>query len=199
MKKLLFVPLLMIGSTLFAQNFQLGVKGGINVSNFVGSSFDNVDKKAIVGFQGGAFLSLLFGDHVALQPEAVFSSQGAKVSTVNGDERWRVSYLNVPVNLKFRFNGGFYLEAGPQLGFKLNENVPNGPGGTAEDFAKNLDFSIDAGLGFHGKSGLGIGARYAVGISKVGNLEDTQFDPNFRNGVAQLFIFYTLFNNRNNP
>jgi hypothetical protein len=199
MKKLLFIPLLMISSMIFAQTFQVGIKGGINVSNFVGSSFDNVDKKAIVGFQGGALLSLLLGDHVALQPEAVFSSQGARVSTINGNENWRVSYLNVPVNLKYRFNGGFYLEAGPQVGFKLSENVPNGAGGSAEDFAKNLDFSIDAGLGFQGKSGLGIGARYAVGISKVGNLDETQFNPNFRNGVAQLFIFYTLFNNRNNP
>ena len=199
MKKLLFVPLLLISVTMFAQTYQFGLKGGINVSNFTGSSLDNVDKKALVGFQGGAFLSLLMGDHFAIQPEAVFSSQGARVSTVNGDENWRVSYLNIPVELKVRFNGGFYLEAGPQIGFKLNETVPNQSGGSAEDFAKNLDFSVNAGLGFHGKSGLGIGARYAVGITKVGNLEDSDFDPNFKNGVAQLFVFYTLFNNRNNP
>ena len=199
MKKLLFVPLLLISVTMFAQTYQFGLKGGINVSNFTGSSLDNVDKKALVGFQGGAFLSLLMGDHFAIQPEAVFSSQGARVSTVNGDENWRVSYLNIPVELKVRFNGAFYLEAGPQIGFKLNETVPNQSGGSAEDFAKNLDFSVNAGLGFHGKSGLGIGARYAVGITKVGNLEDSDFDPNFKNGVAQLFVFYTLFNNRNNP
>ena len=199
MKKLLFVPLLLISVTMFAQTYQFGLKGGINVSNFTGSSLDNVDKKALVGFQGGAFLSLLMGDHFAIQPEAVFSSQGARVSTINGDENWRVSYLNIPVELKVRFNGGFYLEAGPQIGFKLNETVPNQSGGSAEEFAKNLDFSVNAGLGFHGKSGLGIGARYAVGITKVGNLEDSDFDPNFKNGVAQLFVFYTLFNNRNNP
>ena len=199
MKKLLFVPLLLISVTMFAQTYQFGLKGGINVSNFTGSSLDNVDKKALVGFQGGAFLSLLMGDHFAIQPEAVFSSQGARVSTINGDENWRVSYLNIPVELKVRFNGGFYLEAGPQIGFKLNETVPNQSGGSAEDFAKNLYFSVNAGLGFHGKSGLGIGARYAVGITKVGNLEDSDFDPNFKNGVAQLFVFYTLFNNRNNP
>jgi hypothetical protein len=197
MKKLLIIPLIVISSGLFAQNFQLGLKGGINVSNFTGSTFENVDKKALLGFHGGAFLSLLFGDHVALQPEALFSTQGARVSTVNGNERWRVNYLNVPVNLKFRFNGGFYLEAGPQVGFKLSENIPNQ---STEDFAENMDFSVNAGLGFHGKSGLGIGGRYVLGISKVGNLDDDDFDnPRFRNGVAQIFLFYTLFNNRNNP
>jgi hypothetical protein len=197
MKKLLIIPLIVISTGLFAQNFQLGLKGGINVSNFTGSTFENVDKKALLGFHGGAFLSLLFGDHVALQPEALFSTQGARVSTVDGDENWRVNYLNVPVNLKFRFNGGFYLEAGPQVGFKLSENVPNQ---STEDFAENLDFSVNAGLGFHGKSGLGVGGRYVVGISKVGNLEGSDFNnPSFRNGVAQVFLFYTLFNNRNNP
>ena len=197
MKKLLIIPLIVISSGLFAQNFQLGLKGGLNVSNFTGTTFENVDKKALLGFHGGAFLSLLFGDHVALQPEALFSTQGARVSTVNGNERWRVNYLNVPVNLKFRFNGGFYLEAGPQVGFKLSKNIPNQ---STEDFADNMDFSVNAGLGFHGKSGLGVGGRYVLGISKVGNLDDDDFDnPRFRNGVAQIFLFYTLFNNRNNP
>lgn len=197
MKKLLIIPLIVISSGLFAQTFQVGLKGGINVSNFTGTTFDNVDNKALLGFHGGGFLSLLFGDHVALQPEALFSTQGTRVSTVNGNENWRVNYLNVPVNLKFRFNGGFYLEAGPQVGFKLSENVPNQ---STRNFAKNLDFSMNAGLGFHGKSGLGVGGRYVVGLSKVGNLDEGDFgDPNFRNGVAQLFVFYTLFNNRKNP
>ena len=45
MKKLLFVPLLLISVTMFAQTYQFGLKGGINVSNFTGSSLDNVDKK----------------------------------------------------------------------------------------------------------------------------------------------------------
>lgn len=200
MKKLLFIPMLILSSVAFSQNYQFGLKGGINVSNFVGSSPNNVDKKAILGFNGGALLSLGLGDHVALQPEVVFSTQGARVNTVDGDEDWKVSYLTVPVELKYRFPGGFYLEAGPQVGFKLHENVPNREGSSAEDFANNLDFGINGGLGFHGKSGLGIGGRYVVGISKVGNVDDASVGAsNFRNGVAQIFLFYTFFNNKKNP
>jgi hypothetical protein len=200
MKKLLIIPLIVLSSGIYAQTFQFGLKGGVNVSNFTNTSFNNVDNKALVGFHGGALLSLLFGDHFALQPEALISTQGTRASTVNGDENWRLTYLNIPVEFKFRFNGGFYLEAGPQVGFKLNENVPNvSTGGTAEDFARNLDFSMNAGLGFHGKSGLGIGGRYVVGLTKVGNLDNTELDPSFRNGVAQVFLFYTFFNNKNNP
>lgn len=176
-----------------AQKFQLGLKGGVNISNFSGGDFQNLDKKALIGFHGGAFFSFLLGNNLAIQPEAIFSSQGAKLENAGQKENFKVTYLNVPVLVKFRFNGGFYLEAGPQVGFKLNEDVPNN---TIDNFAKNLDLSIDAGLGFHSSSGLGIGARYSAGISKVGDFSSSAIDPDFRNGVAQIFVFYTLFNNK---
>jgi hypothetical protein len=198
MKKLLLIPLMMLSVTMFAQTFQFGLKAGLNVSNFTGSTFENVDKKALVGFHGGAFLSLLLGNYFAIQPEALFSSQGAKFKNADESANFRVSYLTVPVMAKIRFPGGFYVEAGPQVGFKLHESYPGS--GTAGDFANNGDFAIDAGLGFHGKSGFGIGGRYVIGISKVGNVDNADFnDPNFKNGVAQIFLFYTLFNNKNTP
>lgn len=193
MKKLFVIPLLALSTVVFGQKFQLGLKAGANLSNFTGASFNNVDKKAIFGFHGGGFLSLMFGDNFAIQPEAVFSSQGARLEMAGTEENFKVSYLNVPVMLKYRFNGGFYLEAGPQVGFKLNEDVP---GNSVENFAKDLDLALDFGLGYHGASGLGIGARYIAGLSKVGDFEGEDLDPDFRNGVAQLFVFYTLFNNR---
>jgi hypothetical protein len=199
MKKLVFIPLMVISMSLCAQTFQFGLKGGLNISNFTGTTFENVDNKALLGFHGGALLSLLFGDNFAIQPEALFSTQGTRVSTIDGNENYRVSYINIPVMFKYRFNGGFYLEAGPQVGFKINESVPNQQGGTAEDFARNMDFALDAGLGFHGKSGIGVGGRYVLGISKVGRVDDTNFNPSFRNGVAQIFVFFTFLNNKNNP
>ena len=54
------------------------------MSNFTNTSFNNVDNKAIVGLHGGAFLSLLLGDHFAIQPEALISTQGAKLASDQG-------------------------------------------------------------------------------------------------------------------
>jgi hypothetical protein len=195
MKKLLFIPLIVFSTGLFAQKFQIGIKGGVNVSNFTGSSFNNVDKKAYVGFHAGGLLSFLLGNNFAIQPEVLFSTQGAKFSSNTNAGDYKVSYLTVPVLAKYRFNGGFYIEAGPQVGFKLNESTPNN---SINNFAKNLDLSADAGLGFHSNGGFGIGARYCVGLSKVGNFDASNpngWNPNFRNGLGQIFIFYTLFNN----
>jgi hypothetical protein len=200
MKKLLIVPLIVLSSSLFAQKFQFGLKGGLNVSNFTNTSFNNVDNKALIGAHIGAFLSLLLGDHFAIQPEALISTQGAKLSSDQGvdDGNYRLTYLAIPVMLKGRFNGGFYLEAGPQFGFKLHESIPGG--NTPANFAKNADFGVGAGLGFHGKSGLGVGGRYVLGLSKVGDFEKNDFaDPSFKNGVIQISLFYTFLNNRDNP
>ncbi len=200
MKKLLVIPLIVLSSTLFAQKFQFGLKGGLNVSNFTNTSFKDVDNKAIVGLHVGALLSLLLGDHFAIQPEALISTQGAKLSSDAGfdDGNYRLTYLTIPVMLKGRFNGGFYLEAGPQFGFKLKESIPGA--NNTENFAKNADLGLGMGLGFHGKSGLGIGGRYVLGLSKVGDFTANEFaDPAFKNGVIQVSLFYTFLNNKSNP
>ncbi|HMF73668.1 MAG TPA: porin family protein [Flavitalea sp.] len=191
MKRLLFLALVLVSTAGFSQGFQFGVKGGVNVSNYTGGDLEN---SALVGFHGGATLGFLLGDHFAIQPEVLFSAQGAKIEGIGSNkEKFKVSYLNVPVLAKFRFTGGFYLEAGPQVGFKLDENIPDN---TIENFAKDLDLSLAAGLGYHSPIGLGFGARYIAGLSKVGDFDPNTADPDFKNSTLQFFVFYTLFNNK---
>jgi outer membrane protein with beta-barrel domain len=191
MKKMLFFAAMLTSAATYSQGFQLGVKGGVNVSNYTGGDIEN---SAIVGFHAGATFGFLLGEHFALQPEVLFSAQGAKVKGIgNNEEKFNVSYINVPVMAKFRFTGGFYLEAGPQVGFKVNESVPDN---TIENFAKDLDLSLAAGLGYHSPIGLGVGARYNAGLSKVGDFDGGTVDPDFRNSTLQFFVFYTLFNNK---
>jgi hypothetical protein len=60
------------------------------------------------------------------------------------------------------------------VGFKISEDIPDQ---TFRSFAKNLDLSVGAGLGFQSAGGFGIGARYMAGLSKVGRL---RFQCRFR-------------------
>ena len=89
-----------------------------------------------------------------------------------------------------KFNtGGFYLEAGPQVGFKISEDIGES---TINDFAKDLDLAAGAGLGFQA-GGIGIGARYLVGLSKVGDFDASAgIDPDFKNSTIQLGISFRL-------
>ncbi len=191
MKKVcLAIVFVLLAHFSFAQRFQLGVKGGANISNFTGGDFDAVKKKALVGFQGGLYLNFKLGA-VALQPELLISGQGAKIDTINaGSYDWKVTYINVPLMAQFQLKGGFYLELGPQVGFKISDEISNS---TIDEFAKGLDLSAAAGLGLRGKKGYGLGARYTAGLSKVGDFSGTStINPDFKNGVLQLSVFIPL-------
>lgn len=192
MKKNILFVLLLVSTASFAQHFELGAKAGVNISNFSGASNEaDLKAKSLIGFHAGGFVSLFLGNNFAIQPEVLLSTQGAKLEQTGSKTDYKLTYINVPVMLKFRSNGGFYLEAGPQIGFKVNEKVD----GTSEDFAKSTDLSIAGGLGYHSPIGLGIGARYTAGLSKLGDFNASTTKPDWKNGVIQVSLFYTLFNN----
>ena len=186
MKKIIFVILLTIATNFSnAQNFQVGLKGGGNVSNFTGGDFDAVKKKSLVGIHAGGYIKFRFSEFV-LQPEVMVSTQGAKIDSISGSYNWKITYINVPLMLQYDF-GGFYIEAGPQVGFSTDQDFANS---TIEDFANNLDFSAAIGLGVHNKSGLGLGARYMAGLSKVGEFTPSNgVNPDFKNSVLQFSLY----------
>ncbi|HEX7903167.1 MAG TPA: porin family protein [Chitinophagaceae bacterium] len=189
MKKIVFVILLLVSAQLYSQTFQFGVKAGANISNFTGGNFDAVKKKALVGFHGGTYFRFQFL-RFALQGEAMISTQGAKIDSVSGSYDWKLTYINIPVLAQYRFPTGFYVEAGPQVGFKISENIDNT---TLKDFAKGLDLSAVAGFGIRAKKGLGIGGRYTVGLSKIGDFKPSNgIDPDFKNGVIQFSVYVPL-------
>jgi len=187
MKKIIFLPLLLVMGIVNAQ-LQFGLKGGVNVSNFTGGDFPNFEKSPYVAFHLGGLVRIKF-DHLALQPELLFSSQGAKLDDGVSEETYKVSYVNIPIMLQWQFKGSLYVEAGPQVGFKVSEEIPNS---TIEDFAKGTDLSIGFGLGFLKSKGLGIGARYMVGVSKVGDFDSANIDPDFKNGVLQFSLIFVF-------
>lgn len=185
MKKIMFL-LLAPGMMIVNANAQFGLKGGVNISNFTGGDFPNIEKSAYVAFHAGGLLRIKF-DNLVLQPELLFSSQGAKLDDGTTEADYKVSYVNVPIMLQWQFNGGFYVEAGPQAGFKVSEDIPDS---SIDEFAKSTDFSVGVGLGFYSKKSLGIGGRYVVGISKVGDFDSANIDPDFKNGVVQFSLMF---------
>jgi hypothetical protein len=194
MKKVLFVAMLFTSTAAFSQGFQFGVKGGVNISNYTGGNFES---DGLIGFHVGGLFNFMVGKAFSIQPEVLFSSQGAKYNNAGNTSNLKVSYVNVPVMAKLKF-GKVYLEAGPQVGFRAGQDANNG-NQTINNFAKNLDLSLGAGIGYHTPSGFGVGARYMAGLSKVGDFQvspGNPINPDFKNSVVQLSVFYTLFNNK---
>ena len=187
MKKIIFLPLLLAVGIVNAQ-LQFGLKGGVNISNFTGGNFNNIEESSLVAFHAGGLVRIKF-DHLVLQPELLFSSQGAKLDDGVTEADYKVSYVNIPIMLQWQFKGSFYIEVGPQAGFKVSEDIPNS---TIDEFAKSTDLSIGVGLGFLKNKGLGIGGRYMVGVSNVGDFDSANIDPDFRNGVLQFSLIFVF-------
>ena len=184
--------LLLLMHTASAQ-LQLGLKAGANFSNFTGGDFNNIETEALTRPYFGGYVRWRFANNLGLQPELLFSEQGAKLKSSTQEDDYKISYLNIPIMLQYHF-GNLYAEIGPQFGFKLDEDVPDQV--NSEDFAKSSDVSGAVGLGFETNLGLGINARYIQGFSSVGESDSPNYDSDFKNGVFQVGLFYTLFNKK---
>lgn len=187
MKILITALSLFTVSAVCAQNISGGVKAGVNVTNFTGGDFQDVKKKALVGFHAGGYLNFALGA-ISLQPEVLVSTGGATLESQGEKIDAKLTYIAVPVMVKFKTASGFYVEAGPQVGFKISEDVGDQ---TVSNFAKDLDLAAGAGIGYSfGK--IGIGGRYLVGLSKVGDFDGGSVDPDFKNSTIQVGLFLRL-------
>ena len=172
----------------------LGAKGGLNVSNLKGiNDIDGLEANALFGVHVGGYVTFNLGRNFAIQPELLFSSQGAKLEEAGEEENLKLNYFNIPIMVKFLANNGFYIEAGPQFGFKVNE-ITGEYENYEEDF-NSSDVSACLGLGFQPtKSPFGIGARYNLGLGTVADLESgiDQNTVDVKSGVFQLSLYWRL-------
>ncbi len=188
MKTLLMTAaaLLMAASTTFSQaNF--GVKGGLNLYKVTADEGDEADMKA--GLHLGVLAHIHLSDQWALQPEVVYSMQGAK-SEVDGDDvKFNANYINVPLLFQFMFDNGFRLQAGPQLGILASAKAKSGSTSIdVKDGMNSIEFSVPVGVGYISPSGFGVDLRYHLGLSNINENDNNEaFNRGFQLGVFYQF------------
>ncbi len=186
-KTIFFVAAFFIGFALLAQGpAKFGLKAGVNISSLNIQDFDDNDSR--IGLHIGALAHIHLGtaEQWALQPEIVYSQEGAKLKTQSGTTTVKLDYVNIPVMIQYMFDNGFRLEAGPQLGLMVNSKYDaNGSEEDADDDFKSTNVSLGFGLGYLSKSGFGVGGRYNLGLSNIGEgVNDV------KGRTLQLGIFY---------
>lgn len=165
--------------------FSLGIKGGLNFARFDMSDAGGSIKNK-TGFHGGAF-ALFKLTKIGVQPEIIFSQQGAKLKVNGQDVESNFSYINIPVMLKFYLVAGLNLQVGPQFGFLSKAEVDNE---NVKDSFKNSDLSLGLGAGWDLPFRLSVDARYNLGLSKID--EDSPAFSAVKNQVFQLSLGYKL-------
>jgi hypothetical protein len=190
MKKLFLILTIASLSSLVmnAQDIAIGAKAGVNFASIGGDDTDDLDGRT--AFHVGAAVEIPISDKFSVQPELLYSAQGATTSEEGIDVDFNADYLNIPVMAKFYVGEGFSIEAGPQLGFLLSAKAKAGSEEEdLKDFVKSTDFGANLGLGYKLESGLHFGARYNLGISNINDGLDSEDFKN-QNNVIQVSVGY---------
>ena len=176
---IIIVFTVLLSTTTFAQGIDLGIKAGATFANLTGAT----DASTKTGFVGGAFLTIKFSDKIAIQGDLLYSQQGAKLELELDDIN--LNYIIFPIVLKYYIIKRINIQAGPQFGTVVNDNL-------GEVFGPNDINSFDitgiVGIGIDLPLNLRITGRYGFGLSEFSFIEfegDTK-ETNSKNSVFSL-------------
>jgi opacity protein-like surface antigen len=168
MKKNIFltITLLFLAANTQAQLLQIGAKAGLNYANFSGTE---IQTDAITSYHAGLIAEIKLMDKFAIQPELLYSTQGASYDNAGQEFKNELGYLAIPVLAKIYLSKSFSLELGPQASFLLSEknnfDVNN---------ANTFDFAVDAGLSFKITKNIFVQGRYVLGLTEVSSNADAK-------------------------
>ena len=173
----LLVFALLLSTSSFSQGVDLGIKGGATFANLT----DVTDGSTKTGFVGGAFVTIKFSDKIAIQGDLLYSQQGVELDV----DKINLDYINFPLVLKYYIIKRINIQAGPQFGTVVNDNL-------GEVFGPNDINSFDitgiVGIGIDLPLNLRITGRYGFGLSEISFIEfegDTK-ETNSKNSVFSL-------------
>lgn len=177
-----------------------GFIAGVNVAKVAGGDIVNATTRT--GFTGGAYVALPIATGVALQPEVLYSMEGAKLD-IGENGGLKADYVRVPVMLRFAIPTASiarpFMAFGPSFGFETNCEV-NGSNGSVSISESCDDFARSAGSGFEPRkfdvaarieAGFTLdtgGKRFIVGGAYSHGLTDVFKDRDVKNRVFSVFV-----------
>lgn len=184
-----------------AQDLNFGVKGGVNFASITGDETDDLEGKT--AFHLGVVAELALSENFAIQPELLYSAQGAKSEgsdtwegmTESWEYKYKLDYLSIPILAKYYVTPALNLHVGPQVSFLINSEVEGeySYDGVTEsetedlEDVKSLDLALSAGVGYQLNMGVFFNARYNLGLSNLWDYEGEE-DFSQKNSVFQLSV-----------
>jgi hypothetical protein len=181
------VLVVLCGSQAMAQESSWGVKGGVNFATVSSDEEPGVAFDYRIGVVAGGFFTWPIGSHLDLQPEALYSQQGATIDVLGVNSTIKTDYFVTPILVRYKLQSsgrGLVLFAGPSLGFKLSAKAESEFGDltTKDDISDDIegfDYGVVFGAGWEAGR-YSIDGRYTWGLSNISVRED---DPNTQHRV----------------
>jgi len=177
---ILIVLTTFLTTSVISQEIDLGLKAGANFASITDAS--GLSNRT--GFLIGVFAGVKFSDKLGIQGDLLYSQQGAKLDQKDID----LNYINVPIVLKYYLVQGFNLQAGPQFGFIVDDNIKDVLEEILENDieAESFDLAGVLGLGYDFPFGIRIEGRHNFGLTDVFN------SIKGKNSVTSIAIGYSF-------
>ena len=190
-KVILSVVVFIISQTLLGQETttksesNFGIKGGLNYSTVTQGDFDEGPDPR-TSFHIGFFGEIPLVENVfSIQPEFIYSRQGFEnnftLLGTNYKTTYKIDYINMPILAKIYLGKTLALEAGPQFGLKINENIESDNSSTETNDVNAFDTALAGGISLNFDS-VFISGRYTYSLNEVVK------DSNAKNSVFQMGI-----------
>lgn len=168
LKNVFFISALSLSSVVFSQ-IQLGAKAGVGLSNT--TVIHGISKERIGGLAGlvAKYPLSYKNEDQYIQAELLYSNQGEYSMYQEGGQKYKafINYINIPILYKYYFDNrgsDFFLEAGPQFGFKVSEKFDKDEPEITNNIPKSFDFAIAIGGGYSYERKYEINLRYNYGL-----------------------------------
>ena len=191
---LLSLILLSLSTFSFAQ-MEYGVKGGVGLSN---TTIVHGVSKERVGFLAGGVAKYQLttrNENHYLQAEVLYTTQGEYSLYKEGGDKYKafLNYINIPIMYKYYFDDqgkDFFVEGGPQLGFKVSEKFDENEPERTNNVPKSFDLAFNIGGGYSIDRKYEINLRYQYGL--IDTYDYTRWD-NGTNRSSFLTLGLTYF------
>ncbi|GAB3493411.1 hypothetical protein GCM10027341_08670 [Spirosoma knui] len=222
-KNLLFTLLTLLPAFTFAQGgFQIGIKGGVNLSrlslgpfittsanpngspnvNVDGQTFRNSISDSFDSRTGTSFgIYTRFGKNLFLQPEVLYSTRAGSFEVIRNGQSETVTVkttsFDIPILLGLK-GGPLRVVAGPVISLRVGDNQKLGEAirqytsGTLNDAWSQAYYGYQVGGGLDLGS-FGLDVRYEGNLSDVAQINDPNGQFNQRFKSWQVTLAYRLF------
>jgi len=161
----LILTVVCLSISLAASALTFGPVAGVNLANISGDGDSSNAMKT--GFHFGGIVELSITDNFIIAPGVIYSLKGTQDKD---DSKFKanLSYIEIPINAKYKLESGLNFFAGPYLGFLMSAESTDGTNDTdIKDFLESSDYGFNVGLGFDMESGLGFSAQYGMGLASI--------------------------------
>ncbi len=122
------IPFISIKAQITESRIKYALLGGVNFQNWNGTDVNGsmMDNKLVTGYHLGGNVQIPLAPEFYFQPGFLFSTKGTKINTDSVNNKYKISYLELPLNFVYKglLGRGFVMVGfGPYLGYGIKGKV----------------------------------------------------------------------------